>query len=305
MPEVDESAEASESLDVGSLIVELDSLLKSPDGRSEIKIVRELRTDLSGEERIEFDRLYEVYAAAGLDAVQNTIVVCFVHGIRTEAAWHSAIDEKLGRRCSIHRTYLLKYRDYRLWHFVSHPIFVGKRYDGVLNQLKEILRRHENKRVVVIAHSFGTVVALEAFQRLGSRKIDGVIFCGSIAQEDYDWLRLKCVNASELINDCGDRDMLPVIANLTSLFFGKAGHSGFGSAPLVVNRFHDLGHSDFFDANFVKEYWLPYIESGFVRLSGRPKSERSPMFNRIISLTSLAPALVIICIVLWGIYTML
>jgi hypothetical protein len=59
-----------------------------------------------------------------------------------------------------------------------------------------------------------------------------------------------------IINECGIRDVWPVLAQSVTWGYGSTGTFGFG-VQNVRDRFHPSGHSAFFDKNFVRDYWLP------------------------------------------------
>jgi hypothetical protein len=86
-----------------------------------------------------------------------------------------------------------------------------------------------------------------------------MLFCGSIVQRGYRWDQLK--NLGNVVNDCGTKDIWPVLAESTTWGYGASGTFGFGS-PSIVDRFHPMRHSDYFARDFVERYWLPWICHG-------------------------------------------
>ena len=71
---------------------------------------------------------------------------------------------------------------------------------------------------------------------------------------------------SKILNKCGDRDPWPVIAKKIAWGCGSAGTFGLFSER-ATNRFHRNGHSDYFDAGFVRDMWVPFLEAGEVKAS--------------------------------------
>jgi len=91
-------------------------------------------------------------------------------------------------------------------------------------------------------------------------KFDRIILCGSILPENFDWSRVENQIIPEnkrdaIINECGIKDMWPALARSTSWGYGASGTYGFGSYN-VRDRFHPIGHSGYFDKEFVQKYWV-------------------------------------------------
>jgi hypothetical protein len=102
-----------------------------------------------------------------------------------------------------------------------------------------------------------------------------LLLCGSIVPEDYRWDLLD--NPPAILNDCSVRDVLPVLAVATTWGYGASGTFGFGT-PGVTDRFHEFGHSDYFDRGFVERYWAPWVEYGRVEESPYAKTGRRPKY---------------------------
>lgn len=62
----------------------------------------------------------------------------------------------------------------------------------------------------------------------------------------------------QVINDCGYRDIWPVLAQTITWGYGSSGRFGFGHGR-VKDRFHGTGHSGFLEPDFVEKYWVPYF----------------------------------------------
>jgi hypothetical protein len=71
---------------------------------------------------------------------------------------------------------------------------------------------------------------------------------------DFEYISRKV--HGKLVNDAGARDMWPVLAKFGSWGYGPSGTFGFQSA-LIEDRFHNYSHSDFFNQEFVRKFWLP------------------------------------------------
>lgn len=90
---------------------------------------------------------------------------------------------------------------------------------------------------------------------------DRLIFCGAIVPEDFRWDKVRSqVDAQNVINDVGRRDVWPVMAKLLTYGYGDAGTYGFTSG--ATNRFHNASHGDYFEGDFPNKFWAPWIHSG-------------------------------------------
>lgn len=108
-----------------------------------------------------------------------------------------------------------------------------------------LIRAHPHSKVSFIAHSFGTHVLCDMFERqliAATKKVFSIVLMGSIVS------RRKAVvlrNACELlINECGTNDfVVPVIEAIWPRHYSATGHFGFGTG-LCYDRFFGYGHSD-------------------------------------------------------------
>ena len=128
------------------------------------------------------------------------------------------------------------------------------------------------EHVSVIAHSFGTYVIGAILKSDTKMTLHRLILCGSVLPDKYDWLvhssqidKLadKDLKLQRIVNDCGWRDIWPVFAESITWGYGSAGRFGFQTQN-VANRYHPIGHSDFFNAEFIRKYWVPLISQGIV-----------------------------------------
>src|SRR5471030_2147321 len=94
---------------------------------------------------------------AGDDQVPNKIVVT-LHGIRTRGQWQKQITPYLARQGLI--PYHLDYGFFGVLSFVL-PWTRASRVQWLRTELRDLMDRTGAKRVSVIAHSFGTWLALE------------------------------------------------------------------------------------------------------------------------------------------------
>jgi hypothetical protein len=185
------------------------------------------------------------------------IVVILIHGIRTFAPWQELIRDELDNYNST-ITYPIGYDYFDAFRFWC-PIFTRKKpVNRVLNELRGIQLKHRNDKICVIAHSYGTYIISQILLHQSDIQIDRLLLCGSVISQDYGWEKIVNYPVSGILNDCGSKDIWPVLAKSLSWGYGASGTYGFKTHK-VYDRFHDFGHSDFFKIEFIKNYWIPYI----------------------------------------------
>ncbi len=190
-------------------------------------------------------------------------VVVLLHGIRTEAPWAEMVRQVLTEAAPGFKVIPLRYGYFDVFHFLS-PIGTRKRPAAVVvRRLRVIKEDYPGVPISVIAHSFGTYTLARILDDETDIKLRGLVLCGSIIPQDYRWDKVDDRIAEEILNDCGSRDVWPVLAKAGTWGFGPSGTFGFGH-PSVRDRFHDFTHSDFFDAGFVRQFWVPYLVDGTI-----------------------------------------
>jgi pimeloyl-ACP methyl ester carboxylesterase len=124
-------------------------------------------------------------------------------------------------------------------------------------------------KLSVIAHSFGTYAIGRILRENPDIRLRRLILCGCILPSDFRWDQIRDRVEEEIINDCGTRDLWPVLAESTTFGYGPSGRFGFGT-PGVRDRYHDFGHGGFFQSAFVSKFWSPWFRSGKLEQSALP-----------------------------------
>ena len=102
---------------------------------------------------------------------------------------------------------------------------------------------------------------------------------------------------SDIINECGIRDIWPVLAESSTWGYGASGTFGFG-APGVSDRFHQCGHSDYFTEEMVTKYWLPWFERAEMIRTGHDTS--SPHYWSFLTVAKIKYVALFLILVLLG-----
>ena len=188
-----------------------------------------------------------------VELVRKLRLVILLHGIRTQAEWQENFRPVLRADGGITEVIAIKYGYFDTLSFLL-PFPRRRILDTIHRKLMEALLYHrgEEREVVVIAHSFGTYAIARILREHPEVSIDRLVLLGSIVPRDYPWLQLPNL-PKQIINEAGSRDILPVLAKSLSWGYGASGTFGFGSAG-VVDRVHNLRHSDYFTSDFVEKY---------------------------------------------------
>ncbi len=210
--------------------------------------------------------------------------VLLVHGIRTEAAWAELVKSVLEEQCGLH-AHIVKLGYVDAFQFVV-PFLRGYPVKR-LSRALAYLRKKENVPVSVIAHSFGTWCLTHILEDEPTVSLEHVILCGAVVPQRYRWDRILPQVNGKVINDCGTRDIWPVISHLAAIGTGPTGATGIGF-PDVTDRFHALDHSGFFAQPFVKDFWVPLFLSGTIAASPLDRTRATPAALRSLLASDLA-----------------
>jgi hypothetical protein len=233
--------------------------------------------------------------AAETDNADIKEVVLLVHGIRDFAEWEQKVSPIL-ERIPYTRVPPLSYGRFDAFRF-WFPIWTRETpVKKLLWRIRFARDKFPTAKLSVIAHSFGTYAIGQILRENPDIRLHRLILCGAILPSEFRWDQIRYSVATEIINDCGTRDIWPVLAQSTTFGYGSSGRFGFGS-PGVRDRYHDFGHGGFFEDNFVTNYWLPWFRSGnFVKSKAPPRSGTRWHFLAIIQIKWVAMFVCVLCI---------
>ena len=201
-------------------------------------------------------QLAETFLSFGIFLSAPKLVVALIHGIRTYATWQELVRHRLDQ-CGSTTTYSIGYGyldAFRFW----CPFTRKTPIERILKELRGIQMKHRNDKVCVIAHSFGTYIVSKILLQHPDVQLDRLLFCGSVIPENFGWDNIANFPSGGVVNDCGSKDIWPVLAKCASWGYGASGTFGFKTYK-VRDRYHDFGHSDFFDKDFIERFWLPFL----------------------------------------------
>ena len=195
-------------------------------------------------------------------------VVISVHGIRTYGHWQENLGsavEAYSRSCE---RVEIKFGFLNVFFFLL-PFVRRLVLRKVGQQLVNNLVKHQQKEILVVAHSFGTMAVFEALRGYTPpRKLKGTILCGSPLPSNTNIDNIVA-NSEVTYNECGTWDLVLVAARLLAWGLGDAGRTGFirENSGSFRNRYFKGGHSLYFEVNSDQDYfyeieWLKFLAFG-------------------------------------------
>ena len=198
-------------------------------------------------------------------------VVLLIHGIRDFAEWQDMVATVLAEIPNI-EVCPLKYGRFDAFRF-WFPVWTrDSPVKNLLWRIRAAIKQFSPAKLSVVAHSFGTYAIGKILRENPDIRLHRLILCGAILPSNFHWDQIQHNVETPIINDCGIKDIWPVLAQSTTFGYGPSGRFGFGT-PGVRDRYHDFGHGGFFQKKFVSDFWLPWFRSGnFIKSKAPPPS---------------------------------
>jgi len=190
-----------------------------------------------------------------------------VHGIRTHGHWQTKITDEVAKHNRNVESVEIKYGFFDLLSFAV-PVFRKRTVRAAAKRILKQIDASIDRDIYIVAHSFGTIIALEAVATLPKDRVNCLILCGSPLSPTYDLD--PAIEASRLtVNDCGTRDLILVLSRLFIWGLGDAGRVGFvrENSDNFCNRFFSGGHDLYFKSYlklnlFYRRFWLNLFYPG-------------------------------------------
>lgn len=195
-------------------------------------------------------------------------IVFLLHGIRTQGEWSQRIAGILESESQI-RARPIRYEFFDVVRFL---LPISSLREQPVRRVARLIRDELSRgpaSLSIVAHSFGTYIVARLLAQETDLRFHRLILCGSIVHDDFDWERYghrldpDRNNDWQALNDCSMDDLWPVLAQSVTWGYGSSGRFGFGH-PRVKDRYFKVRHSGFFDDDFVRRFWLPYLADGEV-----------------------------------------
>ena len=226
-------------------------------------------------------RIHEVFQTDESTEVADAVLL--VHGIRDHGEWQQMIRDVLEESESV-KVFGCKYGYFDVARFLSPFETSRKPKEHVLRQLRRVKKMYPTARLTVLAHSFGTYLLTKILMENSDIELWRVILCGSVVKQSFRWDsvsdriggREDVEKRKYIVNDCGTRDIWPILGASAGWGYGPAGANGFGQVD-VLDRFHCGGHSLFFQEAFVRKWWSPLFSLSTTTVSSGLATQREDM----------------------------
>jgi pimeloyl-ACP methyl ester carboxylesterase len=197
--------------------------------------------------------------------------VVLIHGIRTRAPWQNELKKLIEQKTNL-KVVPIKYGFFDIFRFFLPGYTRRKPIVITEKKLRDAITQYSSTEnpISVIAHSYGTYAISKILHENPDLRINNLILCGSIIDENYDWATQKLKIKGVIVNDIGTKDVWPAFAKSSTWGYGASGTYGFGSVG-IEDRQHSLTHSEFLNTDFAKKYWVPILVDGVVKI---PESTR-------------------------------
>lgn len=200
------------------------------------------------------------------DSINNTIVIP-VHGIHTHGRWHQDLEKSLNETGLNFDCFPYKFGFFSVLFFML-PFMRQRHIRFFIERFERVRLANPHKKIIIIAHSFGTFLVVEALRKLSKEETDFsvelLILSGSVLKTTYPLMELQ-PRVKKIINDCGCNDRPLCFSQLFVYGTGMAGRVGFVEIndDMITNRFFKGGHSLYFkkykNNDFISEYWINSI----------------------------------------------
>lgn len=216
--------------------------------------------------------LWDLDAQKNKHRVDTERLFISVHGIRTLGHWQNTLEGTL-----LNNTSDITFKKYRYNYYSALQLLIpssrSKIIDDFAKKLTEIVCEYPNSKITLIAHSFGTYIAIKALEAIPvdlSLNIERVVLVSSVLKPNYDWSYINMKHSIESINnECGFNDNILILSHFFSHDMGMAGRVGF-TGMNIKNRFFKGGH-DFFnrEKDFMEKYWIPIFTGSYIDIDER------------------------------------
>lgn len=229
-----------------------------------------------------------------------------VHGIRTRAEWQTRI-RNLFEADGTTKVVPIGYGYFDAFRFWSPVLTRQGPVRVVLSKIRDALSTTKltaagvdlnSCEIVFVGHSFGTYILGQILKENPDIRPHRLLLCGSIIPEDFRWDQLSN-RPQEVLNEAGSRDIWPILAKALTWGYGSSGTFGF--MGYVRDRYHNIGHSDYFEPGFAEKFWVPWIQTGKVESTEFETELRpsTPWFKNLIEVLPIKSLVLAAAVAAW------
>ena len=226
------------------------------------------------------DRLLTKRAEQARQLKLREMVIVLIHGILSRGYWQNSIKTELKRAGFSSSSTNSGWVD--IFSFWLPIRWLRQRpASRVWRDLLAIKGDYPDKKISVLAHSFGTFIVGKLFELQSEFRAERLAFCGSILSDDFPFADYRS-RYSKILNDVGCKEPWPALGASSTWGYGSTGTYGF-NRPGIQDRWHrNFRHGEFLTPQFCQTYWVPFFADGEVVL-GDQNAEKPPGWVRLIS----------------------
>lgn len=195
-------------------------------------------------------------------------VVLLLHGIRDLGGWQERVARQIERSLPGTKCVAVRYGWFSPFAFLAPVSRASAAIDTLKAAYDHALADERQARISIIAHSFGTHVLGECLRKYEVVRPHRLILCGGVLSRHFPWnavtRRIAAQGTFSVLNECGDTDTWPVVAEICVSRYGASGAYGFLETDGVSTRYRKGGHGLFFDETHVAKSWIPFLARGTV-----------------------------------------
>ena len=237
--------------------------------------------------------------------------VLLVHGIRDFAGWQDRVKAQMERDGLT--AVPVKFGYYDVLSFLAPWGQWQGPYDKLMNAWHTVPKDSEPPPLIsVVSHSFGGWLITRFIKDNPACRLYRLVLCGAVARQEFKWEeyrdrigvdtegnRVDGEGAKSVLNQCGNRDRWPLLAEVANSRYGCSGWRGFDNQIDVENTYYTAGHNSFVSERKYSDEWKSFLNG-----KSRGQSQGSPpeptVLERLIaSVSLLEPFLRLIVGIVW------
>lgn len=192
-------------------------------------------------------------------------IVITIHGIRTVGLWQKRITPYLAKHGLV--PFHIDYGWFGLLRFLF-PWTRNRQVQKVREEMIKLADKlrspdHGVPRVSIIAHSFGTYIAMKVLENEnGNLKYDRVVLTGSIVRRDFDWPAVLSEPKRWVMavrNERALKDCVVTLAGYISTQAGASGREEFEKKSALLLDHYVVGHHSEVHTETKFEQWARFI----------------------------------------------
>ncbi len=206
-------------------------------------------------------------------------LVILIHGIRTHAPWFRDVSAEI-RKLEGFAVDGASYGWFGPIRLIS-PLGRSGPVRRVAQRIRDLKASNPHAKISIIAHSNGTFIASKLLETCPDLRFEYIVLVGSIVDEAFHWEKYDR-QYKTLLNECGGRDIWPLMAKAWTWGYGTTGTFGFKRS--FDRHWPHASHSTLLSGVHCKDHWLPLLQLG--QLTKVPDSQAAPKKTFVASLRS-------------------